>query len=83
MLQSSLNGLIDQMVQSDVRTISNAKLKMAADFWHLDNLPDQAVESPWFKLILKYAKLVNQTFKVPSRKMVGGPLLDIIRIGWL
>jgi hypothetical protein len=66
------------MVQSDVRTILNAKLKMAiADFWHLDNLPDRAVESPWFKLILKYAKLVDQTFKVPSRKMIGGPLLDL------
>lgn len=77
-LQSSLNGLVDQMVQSDVRTISNAKLEMAiADFWHSDNLPDRAVESPRFKLILKYAKLVDQTFKVPSRKSIGGPLLDL------
>ena len=48
-----------------------------ADFWHSDNLPDRAVEAPRFKLILKYAKLVDQTFKVPSRKMIGGPLLDL------
>ncbi len=60
-LQSSLNSLIDKMVQSDVRTILNAKLEMVlADLWHSDNLPDRAVESPWFKLILKYAKLVDQ-----------------------
>jgi hypothetical protein len=38
-----------------------------ADFWHWDNLPDRAVESPQFKLILKYAKLVDQTFKVLAR----------------
>ena len=65
-------------VQSDVRTILNAKLEMAiADFWNSDNLPDRAVESPWVKLILKYAKLVDQTFKVLSCKMIGGPLLDL------
>ena len=46
-LQSLLNGVIDRMVQSDVRTILNAKLEMAiTDFWHSDNLPDRAVESP-------------------------------------
>jgi len=28
-------------------------------------------------LILKYAKLVDQTFKVPSRKTIGGPLPDL------
>jgi hypothetical protein len=55
----------------------NAKLEMAiADLWHSDNLPHRAVESPWFKLILKYAKLVDQTFKVKSCKIIGGPLLD-------
>ena len=76
--QSSINGLLERMAQSDIRTTINARLEMAiADLMHCENLPDRVVESSRFKLVLQHACFVDSTFKVPSRKKIGGQLLDI------
>ena len=66
------------MHQTDIRTTINACLEMAiADLMHCENLPDHIVESSRFKLVLQHAHFVDSTFKVPSRKKIGGQLLDI------
>lgn len=76
--QSSINGLVEKMNQADIRTTINARLEMAiADLMHCENLPDRVVDSPRFKLVLQHARFTDSTFKIPSRKKIGGELLDI------
>ena len=76
--QCSINGYIENRRQSDVRTTINARLEMAiADLILSDNLPDRVVESPRFQLVLHHARFVDSSFKIPSRKKIGGELLDI------
>ena len=73
--QSSINGLVEKMNQADIRTTINARLEMAiADLMHCENLPDRVVDSPRFKLVLQHARFIDSTFKIPSRKKIGGEL---------
>ena len=77
-IQCSINGYLENKRQSDIRTTINARLEMAiADLILSDNLPDRVVESPRFQLVLQHARFVDSTFKIPSRKKIGGELLDI------
>ena len=77
-LQSSLNGLVDKMKQSDIRTTINCHLKMSiADLCHSKNLSDRIVESPRFQLVLQNASMADSSFKIPGRKKIGGELLDL------
>ena len=65
-------------MQQDVRVVSNARLEMAiANFWHSENLPNKADESPRFASILKLAKWVDSLFKIPGQKKITGDLLDL------
>jgi hypothetical protein len=76
--QCSINGYIENKRQFNFRTAINARLEMAiADLILSDNLPDRVVESPRFQLVLQHARFVDSTFKIPSRKKIGGELLDI------
>ena len=76
--QSSINGLLDRMHQTDIRTTILAHHEMAiADLMYCENLPDRVVESSRFKLVLQHACFVDSKFKVPSCKKIGGQLLDI------
>ena len=53
-------------------------LKMAiADCWHCNDFADATVESARFARVIKLAKLVGNDFKIPHRKKIGGPLLDL------
>ena len=60
------------------RTTNNACTEMAiADFFHAQNIPDAVVESPEFKRLVRQCRLVDSTFVIPSKKKIGGELLDI------
>jgi hypothetical protein len=76
--QPSIDASFQNLSQSDIRVVNEATLDMAiADMCHCENLPDAFVESDRFKLVLKLAKLVNNNYKPPGRKKVGGELLDL------
>ena len=76
--QPSIDVSVTNHSQGDIRKSNNTKLQMAiADLWHCENFPDRAVESTRFKLVIRYAKLVGNDFKIPRRKSIGGPLLDL------
>ena len=76
--QPSIDAAVQNMTQTDIRISNNARLQMAiASLWHEDNIADVIVESQRFALVLKYARLVGDDFKIPNRKMIGGSLLDI------
>ena len=48
-----------------------------ADLMHCENLPDEVIDSPRFNLFLQHARFIDNTFKIPSHKKIGGDLLDI------
>ncbi len=65
-------------VNMDIRHSNNARVEMAiADFFHAQNIPDAVVESPEFKRLVRQCRLVDSTFVTPSKKKIGGELLDI------
>ena len=58
--------------------VNHARMVMAVvKFFHENNISDHTVESPSFKIMLKYAHLVSQEYEIPTQKQVGGPLLNI------
>lgn len=62
-----------------MRLNNNAGLQMAiADFWfwHTEGLPDLAVQSHWFRNLLKKARTVGDDFTPPSQNSIPGNLLD-------
>lgn len=64
--------------QRDIRVSHDAQLEIAiADFWQCDNLPDLTIESPRFAKVLKYARMTSNSFKIPGRKKLAGPLLKM------
>jgi hypothetical protein len=76
--QCAIDTAFQKMKQSDLNSVNHARMDMAvATFFHENIISDRAVESPSFKIMLKYARLVGQEYKVPTRKGIGGPLLDI------
>jgi hypothetical protein len=76
--QCAIDTAFQKMKQTDLNSVNHARMDMAvATFFHENNISDRAVESPSFKIMLKYARLVGQEYKVPTRKGIGGPLLDI------
>jgi hypothetical protein len=65
-------------VNMDIRQSNNAQVEMAiADFFHCQNIPDSVVESPEFKRLVCQCCLVDNNFVIPSKKKIGGELLDI------
>jgi hypothetical protein len=48
-----------------------------ADFFHAQNIPDAVVESSEFKRLVRQCRLVDSTFVIPSKKKIGGELLNI------
>ena len=65
-------------VNMDIRKSNNASVEMAiADFFHTANIPDAVVESPEFKRLVRMCRLVDKDFVIPSKKKIGGELLDI------
>jgi hypothetical protein len=76
--QMAIDTAFQKMKQTDLNSLNHARMDMAiATFFHENNISDRAVESPSFKLMLKFARLVGQDYKIPTRKGIGGPLLDI------
>ena len=76
--QPSIDSSIAKSHPNDIRKSNNTKLQMAiADLWHCENFPDRAVESVRFRLVIKYARLVGNDFRIPNRRDVGGPLLKL------
>jgi len=62
----------------DIRQSNNARIEMAiANFFHAQNIPDAVVESPEFKRLVRQCRHVDSTFVIPSKKKIGGELLDI------
>ena len=60
----------------DIRVCNDHLLEIAiADFFHCDNISDVAVESPRFLKVLKFARMTSNSFKVPNRNKIAGPLL--------
>ena len=77
-LQADIASAFSNMSTADLRVANTAQLDMAiADFWHSDNIPDCAVESPRFLHLMKCARLVSNQYKPPNRKRIGGELLDL------
>ena len=63
--QPSISASIQNM---DICKSHNAIVEMAiADFFHCENIPDAAVESPRFKRLVKVCRLVGD---------------DFVQIGW-
>ena len=74
----SIIGHLENKHQSDIQTTINARLEIAiADLILSNNLPDRVVELPRFQLVLQHEHFVDSPFKIPSRKKIGGELLDI------
>ena len=66
------------MTQQSILQSNNTELEMAiADLFHCENIPDSTVQSARFAIVLKKARLVGNDFKMPGRKMIGGPLLAL------
>lgn len=77
-LQQDIATAMENISAGDLRVANTAQLDMAiANFWHCDNIPDAAVESPRFKYLLKCARLVSKEYKPPHRKRIAGELLDL------
>jgi len=65
-------------VNMDIRHSNNARVEMAiAYFFHAQNIPDAVDESPAFKRLVRQCRLVDSTFVIPSKKKIGGELLNI------
>jgi hypothetical protein len=65
-------------INMDIRKSNNASVEMAiADFFHCANIPDAVVETPEFKRLVRMCRLVDKDFVIPSKKKIGGKLLDI------
>ena len=59
--ESSIDAAFQKMKRTDLNTVNHARMDMAvAIFFHENNISDRAVESPSFKIMLKYAHLVGQ-----------------------
>lgn len=76
--QTPIDTAFDTLKQSDLARMNDARMHMAiATFFHENNLPDRAVNSSSFKIMIKYARMVGTSYKPPDRLDIGGTLLDI------
>ena len=76
--QCAIITAFQKMKQADLNSVNHARMDMAVvTFFHENNISDRTVESPSFKIMLKYVHLVSQEYKIPTWKGVDGPLLDI------
>lgn len=77
-LQPSISASLGKSSQSTITGSNHTALEMAiANFFHCENIPDSAVESPHFSHLLKCARAVGKDFKPPGRMKIGGELLDL------
>ena len=76
--QTAIDTAFDNLMQAGITHMNHAKMDMSfATFFHENNLPDRAVDSASFKIMLNYAQIVGRDYKPPTRKEVGNTLLDI------
>jgi hypothetical protein len=76
--QVAIDDAMENLAQRDIRLSNAVRLTTAiADFGHCDGLPFRTFESPLFKKVLYYARLVGKDYKPPNRNEVGGALLTI------
>ena len=62
----------------DIRKSNNATVEMSiTDFFHCENIPYSVAESPRFLRLIRVCCLVGEDFVVPSRRKIGGELLDL------
>ena len=65
--QPSLNAVMDNDLQTDIRMSNNSQLQMAiADFWHYENITDRVVDSHRFKILITKARFVGIDFRIPN-----------------
>ena len=48
-----------------------------ADLFHCENISNLVVETPRFKRMVNVLSKIGSDFKIPKRKQIGGPLLDL------
>jgi hypothetical protein len=62
----------------DIQKSNNATVEMSiADFFHCENIPDSVAEFPIFLRLIRVCRLVGEDFVVPSKRKIGGELLDL------
>ena len=76
--QTPIDTAFDILKQTDLERMNDARMDMAiATFFHENNLPDRAVNSSSFKIMIKYARMVGSSYNTPARQEIGGTLLDV------
>jgi hypothetical protein len=76
--QCAINTAFQKMKHADLNSVNHARINMAVVmFFYEKNISDHALESLSFKIMLKYAHLLSQECKIPTRKGVSGHLLNI------
>lgn len=77
--QPSIDASIQNMSQADIRESNNSVLTTAiASFFHNNNIPVAAADSPEFRYMLQKARLAANDYTPPDRKRLGGELLDLL-----
>jgi hypothetical protein len=76
--QTSIDSGIEKLGQGNITTSIHARLEVAiADMLHCHNIADRVADSSCLKLVIDLARMSTKDFKIPNRKKVGGPLLDL------
>jgi hypothetical protein len=76
--QTSIASGLEKLDQGNVTTAIHARLEMAiADLLHCHNIADRVADSARLKQVIDLARMSTKEFKIPNRKKVGGPLLDL------
>ncbi|KAL3802411.1 hypothetical protein HJC23_007236 [Cyclotella cryptica] len=66
--RAPIDTAFDTLKQSDLARMNDAWMYIAiATFFHENNLPDQAVNSSSFKIMIKYAQMASGSYKPPDR----------------
>jgi len=64
--QPFIETAVTRQVQT-INALNNTSLEMTiADFFHCEAIPDRAVDSTRFRLVIKLAKLASHAFAVPG-----------------
>ena len=76
--QPLIEAALTNQAHVDICRSNNAMLEMViADCWHCNDFANATVESARFARVIKLARLVGNDFKIPHRKKIRGPLLEL------
>lgn len=76
--QMSIDAALTRpVIHQDLRAANNAALTAAvANFWHVENIADRAVETARFHNVIDRARYVGSDYKLPNRRDIAGCLPD-------